>query len=852
VVACRQEIVRTLRLVMSPGQVMELRALEGSNAEIRGPATLHGYFDFDHIEEMASCAESIHAKGIYFLLNPVNPAMQARANNRIKRASKGESTADADITRRKLLFIDCDAVRLSGVSATDAERQDAWNKAQAIMGYLAAQGWPKPILADSGNGWHLLYLIDLPTDDEGLVQRVLEGLAAKFDDEKVIVDRKVFNPARICKLYGTVAAKGDSTAERPHRLSRIHESPTEMTAVSRQLLESVASPVQAAADKKGRKQKNAGPASPASPKTGRSAYDRCLRYLAKCPDAISGDSGHDKTLYAACICYRFGLSDEDARRAMDSFNASKTGGEEWTAAEMQHKLEDAKKKVLDDGTFGKLTAEKSRTHILVPGAHKDDQDNFIEQSNVAFAETVLTGLPPDAIYRRDSIPGEIIGLPGTRKWIAFSPDRTRIVVDGHVRLAKWITGRRTGEQYLLYQPCNRDNAGLFIAHAENAPGIRDLNMIVSCPVYGPGFTRIAPGWHKGLYYDEPEELRGLQPETNYEVIHGVLDDLVVDFPFKTAADKENSFGLLLTPIMAPAIDGNRPMHLLNAPLERTGKTKLVNEVLGGVIAGRDTPAMQITEREEEREKRILAMLLQGETLMHLDNLPAYIDSPALASLLTTKYFIGRVLGCSRNASLPNNLTIVGTGNNVQASGEIAKRIVPIMIEPKDAHPEARTDFKHPDIRAYVRQQRRLVLECLLGMAENWIAAGKPKHENRLGGFENWSETIGGILLVNGFRMWRTNEGDWRSRADSRGAEMLRFVQLWHERFAIGEVAPRGLLELAEKNELFGAILAKQTPQAVAVAFGRMLQRHTDTPVGNWHIRYRNNSGHPVYRLEEIK
>lgn len=31
--------------------------------------------------------------------------------------------------------------------------------------------------------------------------------------------------------------------------------------------------------------------------------------------------------------------------------------------------------------------------------------------------------------------------------------------------------------------------------------------------------------------------------------------------------------------------------------------------------------MQITDREEEREKRILAMLLQGETLMHLDNLP---------------------------------------------------------------------------------------------------------------------------------------------------------------------------------------------------------------------------------------
>ena len=32
-----------------------------------------------------------------------------------------------------------------------------------------------------------------------------------------------FNPARIWKLYGTLAAKGDPTPERPHRLSRLVE-----------------------------------------------------------------------------------------------------------------------------------------------------------------------------------------------------------------------------------------------------------------------------------------------------------------------------------------------------------------------------------------------------------------------------------------------------------------------------------------------------------------------------------------------------------------------------------------------------------------------------------------------------
>ena len=491
-------------------------------------------------------------------------------------------------------------------------------------------------------------------------------------------------------------------------------------------------------------------------------------------------------------------------------------------------------------------------YVLMPGPHRDDQDALIEQSSADFASQVLRRLPADAIYRRDFIPGEVIGEAGRRKWVELSADRTRIVVDSHARLGKWVTHRQTKEQVLLYQACNKDAAGLVVAHATGAPGVRELHLMVSYPVYGPGFVRVEPGWHDGLYYDEPNELRDLRPETDRQVIHNVLHDLVVDFPFKGEADRQNFFGLLLTPLVAPALDGNRPMHLLNAPLERTGKSKLVNEVFGGIVTGRDTPSMQITDREEEREKRILAMLIQGETLMHLDNLPAYIDSPALASLLTTQRFLGRLLGYSRNVSLPNNLTIVGTGNNIQASGEIAKRIVPIMIEPASAHPEARTDFQHPDIRAYVRRQRRRALECLLGMVENWLAAGRPKHANRLGGFENWSETIGGILQVNGLRAWRSNEAEWRSRANVGGREMLRFVELWHQRFGVREVTPKELLELAEHEELFENILARHTPRAVATAFGRMLQRHTDTPVGNWYIRHQNNSNRPSYRLEVIE
>ena len=488
-------------------------------------------------------------------------------------------------------------------------------------------------------------------------------------------------------------------------------------------------------------------------------------------------------------------------------------------------------------------------YVLLPGPHKDYQDAHIERSSAEFGAEVLERLPADAIYRRDFIPGEVIGAAGRRKWVELSADRTRIVVDSHIKLGKWVTKRKTQEQVLLYQACNKDAAGLVVAHATGAAGVRDLHLMVSYPFFGPGFIRVTPGWHDGLYYDEPDELRDLRPETDCEVIHNVLHDLVVDFPFKGEADRQNFFGLLLTPIIAPALDGNRPMHLLNAPLERTGKSKLVNEVFGGIITGRDTPSMQITDREEEREKRILAMLLQGETLMHLDNLPHYIDSPALASLLTAQRFLGRLLGYSRNVSLPNYLTIVGTGNNVQASGEIAKRIVPIIIEPACANPEARTDFQHPDIRGYVRQQRRTVLECLLGLAANWLAAGRPRHTERLGGFEQWSETVGGILQVNGLRAWRTNESEWRKVANPHGSEMETFVEVWHEAFGASEVTALDLMNLADENSLFAFVFARNGVAARGSVFGKILSRHINAPIGRWRIRQRK-ARQAFYRLED--
>jgi len=220
-------VLEALTLLIEPGSVAELRAI-GADGRISS-----GYFDDP--ARMAAAAEvldtSAEFSGIYLTLNPVNPALHARRANRVQArlGRKDATTADGDIVRRRWLPVDVDPVRPSGISATADEHRAACRTARAICEALTELGWPRPIVADSGNGGHLLYRIDLPNDaaSTALVKDVLAALDARFSNEGAKVDTANFNAARIWKCYGTVGRKGDSTKDRPHKRSAIVSKPYE-------------------------------------------------------------------------------------------------------------------------------------------------------------------------------------------------------------------------------------------------------------------------------------------------------------------------------------------------------------------------------------------------------------------------------------------------------------------------------------------------------------------------------------------------------------------------------------------------------------------------------------------------
>ncbi|MHB8870283.1 MAG: DNA primase family protein [Thermoleophilia bacterium] len=239
--AIPEDSVRFLDLLWQQGEVREVRIPKWD-----GYKTASGYFDAP--EKLAQAASAFDGRAnVYVTLNPVNPALLARAQNRIDRRA-AHTTADTDIVRRRWLFLDIDSVRPSGISATRGEVEAAMELLERVTSHLSQSGWPDPLTCLSGNGAYALYRIDLPNSAESLalVQGVLTSLHHRLSTDRATIDTSVANASRILGLVGTRKLKGDATEERPHRRSELLAVPPALLVVAEEKLREISEQVSAA------------------------------------------------------------------------------------------------------------------------------------------------------------------------------------------------------------------------------------------------------------------------------------------------------------------------------------------------------------------------------------------------------------------------------------------------------------------------------------------------------------------------------------------------------------------------------------------------------------------------------
>lgn len=204
--------------------VFEIRALRGREGKYL--VTVSGYYNDPEkaAQDILEMDNKFQPENISVTINPVLPATLARANNRFIILRGNPATKDEEIPRYTNLFIDCDPIRPAGICSTDPEHKAALRLASKIKRCLQEDFGIEPVvIGDSGNGCHLIYRINLPNDPTSrqFVLDTLRAIAHHFDTQEVAVDTTTCNPSRLCRVYGTINRKGDSTTLRPHRKTKI-------------------------------------------------------------------------------------------------------------------------------------------------------------------------------------------------------------------------------------------------------------------------------------------------------------------------------------------------------------------------------------------------------------------------------------------------------------------------------------------------------------------------------------------------------------------------------------------------------------------------------------------------------
>ena len=390
-----------------------------------------------------------------------------------------------------------------------------------------------------------------------------------------------------------------------------------------------------------------------------------------------------------------------------------------------------------------------------------------------------------------------------------------------------------------------------------------LEAVVEAPALRPDGTVLdEPGYDAatGLVY-MPSSALVLAPvpadPSDQEIADALalVEDAIGEFPYardgaledgkgKRSASRANALALLLTPVLRPAIAGPVPLALVDAPKAGTGKS-LFAEIVALISTGRAAAMMSAPTDEEEWRKVLTSLLVEGSTIVVVDNVEGKLQSAALASVLTGLSYTDRPLGKTARVTVPQRATWIANGNNVRLGGDMPRRTYWIRLDSLEARPWERTGFRHPALRPWVEKHRGQLLAALLTMARAWFARGRPRVNIRvLGSYEEWVQIVGGVLSVVGVTGFLENLAQLYEQADDDGTEWDNWIRLWHDILGPTPITVATLLEKIEAH----SILKDTMPDALGtvpsdekdmgkfkVRLGKALRKRADAVFGSYRL-----------------
>ncbi len=354
--------------------------------------------------------------------------------------------------------------------------------------------------------------------------------------------------------------------------------------------------------------------------------------------------------------------------------------------------------------------------------------------------------------------------------------------------------------------------------------------IIQSPALRPDGSIICePGYDvaTGLYYIPSEGLevpvipdRPSEADVNQAI--SLITEVFCDIPFDSDASKANAYGAFMSPILRPAIKGPIPLPLVDKPMPGTGAS-LLTDVISIVATGHLAATMGVCPSEEEWEKKLSSQLIAGRSICVIDNIEGKLQSDTLSRYLTSSEISIRPLGRTADIIVPNKMCFFGTGINIKLGGDIPRRCYHIRLDAGVARPWQRdVIYKHTELREWALNNRGQILSAILTIARAWYVAGTPVPDDlpKMGGFENYSRVIGGVLSFMKMPGFLSNLTQMYDSMDVDTPQWEAFLTAWYE--LLGE-APFTTSEVVKKlnsNEEF----ADSLPEKLATRDGRDYSR----------------------------
>lgn len=318
------------------------------------------------------------------------------------------------------------------------------------------------------------------------------------------------------------------------------------------------------------------------------------------------------------------------------------------------------------------------------------------------------------------------------------------------------------------------------------PGIPYLEGVVNHPILRPDgsiFQTAGYDPETCLILELSREFPPIPDKVSRDDGLRAMDDLlevVVDFPFALPVHRSAWVAATLTPFARNSFDGPSPLNGIDASTSGSGKT-LLTDATSEIVCGRDFPRMAASQKDEEIRKRITSLALEGTSIVLIDNIAGTLDAPSLDAALTGSTWQDRILCENRTITAPLAITWYATGNNIVLGADTARRTLHIRLEPMLENPEERSDFRHPDLLSWVRENRPRLVSACLTILKSFIDAGRPDQRLKAwGSFMGWSRLIRDCIVWLGQPDPGETRQELASTAQTEANALRQLIYAWME------------------------------------------------------------------------